>query len=66
MKLTTGVTLMLFSAVDNDIFIFFHVACLTIKLTESKNICYISDKVSCTIKRNIKETFLENNGFDRI
>ena len=39
---------------------------LTIKLTESKNICYISDKVSCTIKRNIKETFLENNGFDRI
>ena len=39
---------------------------LTMKLTESTNICYIHDRVACTIKRNIKETFLENNGFARI
>ena len=36
------------------------------KLTESMNICYVSDRVACTIKRDIKETFLENNGFARI
>ena len=36
------------------------------KLTESANICYISDSVSCTIKQNIKENFLENNGLARI
>ena len=32
-------------------------------LTESINICYISDIVACTVKLNIKETFLGNNGF---
>ena len=32
-------------------------------LTESTNICYISDRVACTVKLNIKETFLGNNGF---
>ena len=32
-------------------------------LTESKNICDISDRVACTAKLNIKETFLGNNGF---
>ena len=32
-------------------------------LTESKKICYISDRVACTVKLNIKETFLGNNGF---
>ena len=36
------------------------------KLTESTNICCISDRVDCTIKQNIKETFLENIGFARI
>ena len=36
------------------------------KLTESANIFYISEKVASTIKRNIKETFLENNSFARI
>ena len=39
---------------------------LTMKSTESTNICYISERVACTIKGNIKETFLENNGFARI
>ena len=38
---------------------------LTMKLTESTNICYFSDRVACTIRRNIKETFLENNSFTR-
>ena len=36
---------------------------LTITLTESTNISYISDRVACTVKLNIKETFLGNNGF---
>ena len=33
------------------------------KLTESTNICRASDRVACTIKMSIKETFMENNGF---
>ena len=33
------------------------------KLTESKNICKISETVACTVKLNIKENFLGNNGF---
>ena len=32
-------------------------------LIESRNVCYISDWVASTIKANIKETFMENNGF---
>ena len=63
-KLTTGVTFLLLSAVDNDFFFISQV--LTMKSTESANICYISDRVACTIKRNIKETLLKNNGFTRI
>ena len=38
---------------------------LNMKLTESTNICYISDSVACKIKRNIKDTFLEENRFAR-
>ena len=64
MKLTTGVTSLLLSAVDNDLF-FFMSQLLTRKLTESTKICYNSDRVACTVKRNITETFLENNGFAR-
>ena len=64
MKLTTGVTLLLLSAVDNN-FVFISQV-LTMKSTEPTNICYIIDKVACTIKRNIKEAFLKNNGFARI
>ena len=58
--MTTSVTLVLLSAEDNDFFLMSQV--LTMKLTESANICYISDRVSCTIKQNSKENFLENNG----
>ena len=36
---------------------------LTMKLTESTNICNISETVACTVKLNIKENFLGNNGF---
>ena len=36
---------------------------LIMTLTESTNICYISDRVTCTVKLNIKETFLGSNGF---
>ena len=32
-------------------------------LTESTNICYISDTVACTVKLNIKDTFLGSNIF---
>ena len=33
------------------------------KLTESTSICYASDRVACTIKMNVKETFMVNNSF---
>ena len=33
------------------------------KLTASTNFCYISDRNACTVKVNIKETFMGNNGF---
>ena len=36
---------------------------LTMTLTESSNICYISARVAYTIKLNIKGTFLGNMGF---
>ena len=36
---------------------------LTMKLTEPTKICYIIDRIVCTIKVNIKETFLRNNTF---
>ena len=36
---------------------------LTMTLTETTNICYISDTVACTVELNIKDTFLLNNGF---
>ena len=29
------------------------------KLTESMNICHVSDKVACTIRVDVKETFWE-------
>ena len=35
----------------------------TMKVTESTNICYVSDTVACTIIMNIKETFMGNDSF---
>ena len=33
------------------------------KLTESRTICYVSDRVACTIKMNVKVTFMGNDSF---
>ena len=33
------------------------------KLTQSTNICDVSDRVACTIKIDVKETFLGNYSF---
>ena len=33
------------------------------KLTESRNICYVSDRFACTIKIEVKETFVGNDSF---
>ena len=64
MKLPTDVTLLPLSAVDNDIFVyFFMLQVWTMKLTESINICYVSVRVVCTLKVNIKEIFMGNNDF---
>ena len=35
----------------------------SMKLTASTNFCYISDRNACTVKVNINETFMGNNGF---
>ena len=35
------------------------------KLTESMNICYVSLRLSCTIKVNVKETFMGNDPFHK-
>ena len=35
----------------------------TMKLTESTNICRFSDRFARTIKVNIKEIFMGNDGF---
>ena len=32
----------------------------TMILTESTNICYVSKAVACTIKMNVKETYMGN------
>ena len=60
MQLKTDVTLLFVSAVNNDIFVY---QIWTIKLTQSKNGFCVSDRVACTIKMNIKRTFMGNNGF---
>ena len=55
MKLTTDVTLVFLSVVDNGIFVlFFMWQVWTMKLTESINICHFSDRFATTIKVNIK------------
>ena len=45
------------------IYLFFMSRMLTMTLTESTNICFVSDRVACTVKLNIKENFLGNNVF---
>ena len=63
MKLTTDVTLLFLSSV-NVIFVYFLTLQLrNMALMESANTCCISDRVACTIKVNIKETFIGNYPF---
>ena len=38
----------------------------TMKLTESMNNSYISDRVTCTVEVNIKESFMANDDFLQI
>ena len=61
MELITDVTLLFLAAVNNNIFSMLQVR--TMKLNESANICYFSNVAACTIKVNIKETFMGNDGF---
>ena len=51
MNLTADVILLFLSAVNNMFFFMSRV--WTMKLTESTNICYVSDRVACTIKMNV-------------
>ena len=34
----------------------------TMKLTASTKFCHVSDRAACTVKENIKETFMGVNG----
>ena len=43
------------------IFVYFMSQVWIIKSTESTNICYVSDRVACIIKMNVKETFMGND-----
>ena len=61
MKLTTNVTLLFLSTVNNLWFFLSQV--WTMKVTESMNTCYVSDMAACTIKMNVKETFMGNDSF---
>ena len=65
MKLTINVTLLFLSAVNNIYLFIFMSQVWTMKLTKSNNICYVSDRVACTIKRNVKETFMGNDSFHK-
>ena len=35
----------------------------TMTLTESTNICYVSETIACTVIMNVNETFMENDSF---
>ena len=62
MKLTFDVTLLFLSAV-NDMFVYlFMLQGWNMKSTESTNICCTSDRVACSIKMNIKEALIRNDG----
>ena len=68
MKLTTDATLLFLSAVNNIylIFFFFFMSQVwTMKLTEWRTICFANDRVACTIKMNVKETFIRNDSFHK-
>ena len=60
--LTTDITLLYLSPVNNDIFILLLQVC-PMKFTESINIWYVSVRVTCIIKVNIIKTFTGYQGF---
>ena len=66
MKLTTDVTLLFLSAVNNIMCLLFMLQVWTMKLTESTNICYVSVSVSRTVNVNFEETFMRNDPFLQI
>ena len=66
MKLTTDVTLLFLSAVNNIMCLLFMLQVWTMKLTESTNICYVSVSVSHTVNVNFEETFMRNDPFLQI
>ena len=66
MMLTTDETLLFSSAVNNDILVYFFVIgvdCQINKLTKSTKGFCISVRLPYTIKLNIKEAFMRNDGF---
>ena len=64
MKLRTDVILLFLSSVNNVIFVYFLKSQVwNMELTGSTNAGYTSDRVACTIKVNIKEAFMGNDGF---
>ena len=62
MKLTFDATLLFLSAVNNMFIYLFMLQGWNMKSTESTNICCTSDSVACSIKMNIKEAFMGNDG----
>ena len=52
-----------FFSLSLSIYIYIMSQVWTMKLTESTNICYVSDMVTCTIKMNVKQTFMGNDSF---
>ena len=67
MKLTADITWLFLSAVNTEIFVvFFLLQMLTIKSTESTNNFCPSDRAVRAGKVNIKERFIENDGFLQI
>ena len=63
MKLRTHVSLLLLSAIDNDISVDFVMSQVWVmKLTESRSIYFISDRIAHTIKVNIKGVLMVNDG----
>ena len=56
MKLTNDVTLLIFSAVNNGIFVVFFVTGVDYQqvLIESTSVFCFNDRLACTIKQNIK------------
>ena len=63
MELATNVIFLVLSSVNNDRFIYVSATCVGCEIrylgtTDSKNIPYISVRVTCMIKFRVKETWM--------